>query len=146
MHVDITIYIAQKCARASRRDYAYALTCQMPKGMIGKVVDIGRCMDGIHMATVRAITEALNRMRKSCSLHIRIEDVFVKNMIEKNLSSWAAAGFEDSRGKKKDEKWQELWHALARHEYTISNEVSDEYKEMLHNAIKEKYEIKWEDY
>lgn len=140
---EVEIYITTDSVspRECERKYGYVLECQKNGNALTRE-GFGKITGTWNKATLKAITEAMERVNQSCQLTIHTENEYVLNMMDHNLSKWAGNGFATSRGKPvtNREEWIQLWEhakkhiirtAPGRHSYTgwILSEIGREMKD-----------------
>lgn len=105
------IYIAidSRSPRITKKNYGYVLECEV-SGEARTREGFGTVTGTYHQATLTALIKALERFTQKCELHIHTEDMFVLNMMLKNLDAWEANGFTTSKGSPvaNREEWMEV--------------------------------------
>lgn len=134
--VDIYIAIDSKNTRKSKRKFGFVLECELAGNPYTKE-GFGEVEATYNGATLKAINEALDRLKFCCEVHIHTENGFIANMMEHNLDVWAGTDFKTKKGKpvENKEEWKKLWEqsqknliimAAGRHSY--SNWVEEQMK------------------
>lgn len=109
--VDIYIQTDSISPRTLNRCYAYIIECQKKSGKLHRVEGTGEIEATLHQATLTAINEAMERLNRSCTVHIYTEDRFVCNMFASNIDKWAGNGWKTSKGSEieNQDEWKKLW-------------------------------------
>lgn len=112
------IYIAidSRSPRITKKNYGYVLECEV-SGEARTREGFGTVTGTYHQATLTALIKALERFTQKCELHIHTEDMFVLNMMLKNLDAWEANGFTTSKGSPvaNREEWMEVRNLSKEH-------------------------------
>ena len=58
----------------------------------------GHIFGTYHEATLRSLSDALDRLNQSCEVHIHTEDRFVLNMLDTQLEKWAGNNYLNAKG------------------------------------------------
>lgn len=110
MEMHIYLQVSSCSARQTKKGFGYVLECLINDQTYTRE-GFGTVMGTFHLATLRAMAAALERVTKSCEIHIHSEDDFVLNMLENNLDHWETVGFQTSKGKPvaNQEEWIRIW-------------------------------------
>lgn len=84
----VDIYLAQSTASLSKdeRWHGYVVAC-IKNGEEKTVNGFGHIFGTYHEATLRSLSDALDRLNQSCEVHIHTEDRFVLNMLGAQLEN-----------------------------------------------------------
>ena len=97
-----------------------------------------------HRQILCAFLKSLKRLNASCIVNIYSDSIYLKNGIEKNLSTWKSNGYINAKGEqiKNIQEWKEIaklisghkikFHVSKRHTYTI--QMMEEAKKRFKNA------------
>ena len=124
IYISVTPASTLKC----KKKYGFVLSCVTQKGEVTRE-GFGEMEGTYHKVTLAAVNKAMERLNRSCEVHIHTENVFVLNMMHYHLPAWAENGFKTSRGKEIENKedWETFWrlskdHIIlpepGKHEYT----------------------------
>ena len=115
----VDIYLAQSTASLSKdeRWHGYVVAC-IKNGEEKTVNGFGHIFGTYHEATLRSLSDALDRLNQSCEVHIHTEDRFVLNMLGTQLEKWAGNNYLNARG-------EPIKHADGTHEYYRKDEDND---------------------
>lgn len=93
-----------------------------------------------HQEILRALAEALGRIREPCSISIYSQDAFVCNMLTNKLPEWADNDF-TSNGKPvaNQEEWRAVWEKIKIHK-TSTCIGKHSYTEKMLKKMEEQYE------
>ena len=74
----------------------------------------GRIFGTYHEATLRSLSDALDRLNQSCEVYIHTEDRFVLNMLGTQLEKWAGNNYLNAKGEpiKHAELWEEVYERI----------------------------------
>ena len=140
--VNIYIGINPANTRKSKKRYGFVLEC-IRKNEPQTVERFGDCEETYNGATLKALNLALERMIKTCEIHIHTENTYILSMIEKNLDLWVGTGFTTSKGEplKSQEEWRKLWQHSVKH-LLVSEPGKHTYLEWIKETVSddEKYE------
>lgn len=136
------IYTAVDSSEIRRGDrrYGYVITAE---GREQKRQDIGIVDGTYHEASLKAVTEALDRFDPAipCEIEIHCEDKFVTYHAEHSLENkWQFCGWKNSRGKEiaNRDLWQLLYNMIRiRHHRITFTGGKHKYSEYLRQAMKE---------
>lgn len=118
--VDLYIECSSRTFQAAYRVTGYLLEYISTKGVPWKSGDFLEGSGTYNQETLRAIADALGHMKRPCSICIHSQNRYVLNMIQKHLSTWAAAGFSvNGREIKNREEWLGVWQRIEQHEISI---------------------------
>lgn len=114
--VDIYIAIDSASTRISKKMYGYVLECEV-SGQAKTREGFGTAEGTYHFGELTAMIAALERLKQPCEVHIHSENDFVLSMLERNLRTWAAAGFVTTKGKPvaNKELWMIVWKLSQKH-------------------------------
>lgn len=133
--VNIYIETDNISPRAMIRKYGYVLECDVHGRPVTRE-GFGQAEATYNQAVLTALAEALARIRKPCEIHIHTRNDYVLNMIEVNLSKWAAGGFLSSSGKPVagKEEWEKVWE-LLKGQMTVTVHGSHPYSGWLQSEM-----------
>ena len=130
--VNIYIGISSRYPRARKRIYGYVLECQIKRVNACSGEDlIIRTAEGFgeedgtyNMVTLRAMCEALKRINQSCEINMYIDNKYIADMAQKNLTTWISHGFYKAAGEpiKNQKEWMELYQLMIKHLLTVKCE------------------------
>ena len=133
----VDIYLAQSTASLSKdeRWHGYVVAC-IKNGEEKTVNGFGHIFGTYHEASLRSLSDALDRLNRSCEVYIHTEDHFVLRMLENNLEKWAENNYMGSKGPiKHAELWEEIYERIQGQEiyteegrHTYSQWLEDEMK------------------
>lgn len=137
---DIYIKTDSSSQKATERWYGYVLEFKH-NGETRTREGFGTVTATYHQAILTALIEAIERFREECEIHIHTEDVFILNMMEQNLETWAENGFRTAKGKAvaNQEEWIRVWQQSKRH-LILAEPGEHEYSGWLLSEIKTKKE------
>lgn len=97
----------------------------------------GHIFGTYHEATLRSLSDALDRLNQSCEVHIHTEDRFVLNMLGTQLEKWAGNNYLNARGEpiKHAELWEEVY-VRTRGQLIVAEEGRRSYSEWLDMEMK----------
>ena len=95
----VDIYLTQSTASLSKdeRWHGYVVAC-IKNGEEKTVNGFGHIFGTYHEATLRSLSDALDRLNQSCEVHIHTEDRFVLNMLDTQLEKWAGNNYLNAKG------------------------------------------------
>lgn len=94
-----------------------------------------------NQSELRALIEALKRLREKCSLTIYTESYYVAAGYEKGwVEHWLTNGWKTARKKEtaNREEWEELNNLLQNHEFAFRVEKQNEYRGWLRDEVEKK--------
>lgn len=136
--VDIYIAVDNVSPRISEKKYGYVLECEV-SGQAKTREGFGSAEGTYHFVELTAMVAALERLKQPCEVHFHSENEFVLSMLERNLRTWAAAGFVTSKGKSvaNKEQWMNVWRLSQKHllipepgKHSYSGWLQEEMKKM----------------
>ena len=134
----VDIYLAQSTASLSKdeRWNGYVVAC-IKNGEEKTVNGFGHIFGTYHEATLRSLSDALDRLNQSCEVHIHTEDRFVLNMLGAQLEKWAGNNYLNARGEpiKHAELWEEVYERIQGQEIH-TEEGRHSYSEWLDAEMK----------
>lgn len=133
--VDIYIETDSTSPRPQARKYGYVLECEL-RGRPVTREGFGQTEGTYNQSVLTALTEALARIKQPCEIHIHSGNEFVLNMVDNNLSKWAAGGFLSSCGRPvaNREEWERVWN-LLRGQLTVTEHGSHAYTGWLRTEM-----------
>lgn len=133
--VDIYIETDSTSPRTQARKYGYVLECEL-RGRPVTREGFGQTEGTYNQSVLTALTEALARIKQPCEIHIHSGNEFVLNMVDNNLSKWAAGGFLSSSGRPvaNREEWERVWNLLRR-QLTVTEHGSHAYTGWLRTEM-----------
>lgn len=140
--VNIYIEIDNASPQVTEKQYAYILECQRRSGEPVTREKFGAITGTYHQATLTALNEAMERINQSCVVRIYSQDMFVLNMIDRNLSRWVATDFKNTRGNPLAnwEEWRKFWMLYEKHKVS-GRHGTHEYTKWLQDAMKKQKEV-----
>lgn len=144
MQVNIYIGVGSANTRKAKRLYGYVLECvrgRVPETKCG----FGEVEETYNGASLKAINEAMGRMTRPCEIHIHTENIYITNMIETCLETWAVNGFRTSKGRpvKSQEEWECFW-TLSDPHLIITEPGEHTYSKWIQSEIRRREEEKSE--
>ncbi len=134
----VDIYLAQSTASLSKdeRWHGYVVAC-IKNGEEKTVNGFGHIFGTYHEATLRSLSDALDRLNQSCEVHIHTEDRFVLNMLGAQLEKWAGNNYLNAKGEpiKHAELWEEVY-VRTRGQLIVAEEGRHSYSEWLDTEMK----------
>ncbi|GAA6410623.1 hypothetical protein K040078D81_47400 [Blautia hominis] len=133
--VDIYIETDSTSPRTQARKYGYVLECEL-RGRPVTREGFGQTEGTYNQSVLTALTEALARIKQPCEIHIHSGNEFVLNMVDNNLSKWAAGGFLSGKGKPvaNREEWETIWN-LLKGQMTVTEHGGHAYSGWLKNEM-----------
>ena len=133
--IDIYIETDSTSPRTLARKYSYVLECEL-RGRPVTREGFGQTEGTYNQSVLTALTEALARIKQPCEIHIHSGNEFVLNMVDNNLSKWAAGGFVTGKGKPvaKREEWETIWN-LLKGPMTVTEHGGHAYSGWLKNEM-----------
>ena len=123
---EVAIYLEASSVspRETKRKYGYVLETKTKTNKTRTVEDFEEITATYHKTLLVAAVKALKRLNRTCMVTIHINNSFVANMIENQLSKWAENGFNTISGDDiaNKEEWIELSEELKKHIYTITQD------------------------
>lgn len=112
MIVNIYIDTDSVFPRSSEKHYGYVLECiirETPYTREG----FGSMTGTYNEVTLTAAKEALNRINTRCEVHLFTRNIYVLDMIDRNLDKWVENDFTGANGQKikNAELWREVYEA-----------------------------------
>lgn len=134
MEVNIYTCVLNRSPRISEKRYAYVLECMINGEPVTKD-GYGSVMGSYHMATLYAVNEALERVKKASKVRVYVEDRYISGMYQ-NVGTWKENGFVNARGEKVAgaEEWIRLGEQMEKHEILIVTE-KHEYESWIESQI-----------
>lgn len=126
-NIDLYIHTSIKGVNPTDGKYIYVLEFQTEKGPVTRTEgakDIEEATS--YLAELTAITEALQRLKRSCNLRIHLENrILMSALRNKWFKAWEMTGYKNSKGEDiaHKEKWESFNELLK--DNTIETVVCD---------------------
>ena len=115
---NVSIYLESDSAAFQKRKRicGYVLEYIKKNGETKTIEEFREVGGTYHQEILRALAEALGRIREPCSISIYSQDAFVCNMLTNKLPEWADNDF-TSNGKPvaNQEEWRAVWEKIKIH-------------------------------
>ncbi len=140
MEVHIYITVDSASVKPTEKWFGYVLECKI-SGQTYTREGFDRMVGTYHQTILTAMAKGLERLTKSCEVHLHTEDDFVLNMLENNLDRWATVGFVTTKGKPvaNQEEWIRIWE-LSQNQLILSEPGKHEYSGWLMSEIERRKE------
>lgn len=96
-----------------------------------------------NQSELKALIEALKRLKKQCNLTIFTESSYVAAGYEEGwVVNWIRNGWKTAKGKEVSnrEEWEKLSELLSKHHYSFRSKQENEYREWLRREVMKKGE------
>lgn len=119
-NVEIYIEADKKTPMAIKRCIAYRLET-VKTGKRYYISDAMRTEGTYNQSTLAAMTAALRRIKKHCTVTIYIDNTYVASMIKTQLRRWGMRDFMTSRGEeiKNRAEWKQFYEEFNKYRVTI---------------------------
>lgn len=117
MHrVDIYLESDSGYMGRQKRKTGYYMTCRLG-GREYNDLKITETEGTYNHCMLETLDAALSRMQKASELHIHSANLYILDMLEKNLANWAENGFANRKGEpvKDKEYWKSVWERMDGH-------------------------------
>lgn len=115
----VHIYVETDIAapQSAERISGYVLECITGSGKTVTKERFQKKIGTYHQVILQTLAEALERINKSCEVHIHTQNTFILNMVERNLPGWAEHDFRNAKGEliKNHSQWSRVWKAGQKH-------------------------------
>lgn len=103
--------------RSMRRQTGYVLEYIQRSGEPYTVAGFAERTGTYNAVILQTIIEAMERITKSCEIHLHSQNCYILRMIDRNLPIWANNGYRTAKGGMVANhfEWQKLWEIKQRH-------------------------------
>lgn len=128
--------------KCRERYTGYVLECRTSSGELRTKEKFCQRCGTYHAAILQTIIEAVERINQNCEIHIHTRDIYILNMMKKNLPAWAENEFRTVKGDAiaNRSEWEKFWKSGSRHLVIADPGTHSYYGWMMSEMKKERKE------